>query len=46
MDSLFILVPIGLLFVAAAGAALLWASRNGQFDNLDRISQRLPDDEA
>lgn len=45
MESLFILVPIGLLFVAAAGVALLWASRSGQFDHLDRIGQRLPDDE-
>lgn len=46
MESLFVLIPIGLLFIAAAGAALLWASRSGQFDHLDQVSQRLPDDEA
>ena len=43
MNSLFLLVPIGVLFVAAAAAILVWAVRNGQFDDLDQAA-RLPDE--
>lgn len=45
MESLFILVPLGLLLVLVAAVALLWASRSGQFEHLDQIGRRLPDDE-
>lgn len=46
MEILYLLIPLGLLLVAAAGAALLWALHNGQYDGLDEISRRLPDDEG
>lgn len=46
MDSLYILIPIGLLLMAVAGIVFFWASRNGQFDDLEQIGRRLPDDDA
>ncbi len=45
MTSLFLLIPLGVLFVAGAAAVLLWAIDDGQFDALDEISTRMPDDE-
>ena len=45
MNSLYLLVPLGLVLMAVAIGALVWASRNGQFDHLDNASRRLPDDD-
>lgn len=45
MESLYILIPVGLLLMAVAGAAFFWASRSGQFDDLEQIGRRLPDDD-
>ena len=45
MASLYLLVPLGVVVVAAAVAVFLWAARGGQFDNLDQQQTRLPDDE-
>ena len=45
MESLYLLIPLGLLFIAGAGWALFWASRSGQFENLEQIGSRLPDDD-
>jgi cbb3-type cytochrome oxidase maturation protein len=36
MSIVFVLIPLGLLLLALASAALVWAVRNGQFDDLDR----------
>ena len=47
MDSLYILIPIAVVFCAIAIKLLLWAIDNGQYDDLDKESWRiLMDDEA
>lgn len=43
--SLYLIVPVALLFCALAIAAWLWASRSGQFDDLDREAQRILHDD-
>jgi cbb3-type cytochrome oxidase maturation protein len=46
MDSLFILIPIALVFCALAIKLLLWAIDSGQYDDLDKEASRiLMDDE-
>ena len=35
MSILFLLIPLGLLLLAIAVAAFFWATRSGQFDDLD-----------
>jgi len=47
MDSLYLLIPIALLFCAIAIKLLLWAIDNGQYDDLDKESWRiLADDDT
>ena len=47
MDSLFILIPIALVFCALAIKLLLWAIDSGQYDDLDKEAHRiLMDDDA
>lgn len=41
MDSLTLLIPIAFLFTAIAIAALFWAIRSGQFDDLDRAARDI-----
>ena len=41
MASLAILIPVALLFTTLAVAALVWAIRNGQYDDLDRAAQDI-----
>lgn len=46
MDSLYLLIPIALLFCVIAIKLLLWAINNGQYDDLDKEAWRiLADDE-
>lgn len=45
MESLFFLVPIGLVFVALALRLLFWAINSGQYDNLDTEAHRILFDE-
>jgi cbb3-type cytochrome oxidase maturation protein len=45
MASLYLLIPLGVGVVIAALLLFLWASSGGQFDSLDDIAHRLPDDE-
>lgn len=35
MSMLAVLIPLGLILVVIAVVVLLWAVRNGQFDDLD-----------
>ena len=35
MNIVFVLVPLGLVLIAAAVWALFWAVNNGQFDEVD-----------
>ncbi len=41
MDSLFILIPIALVFTAGAVAAFFWAVNTGQYEDLDRASRDI-----
>ncbi|MBP6701453.1 MAG: cbb3-type cytochrome oxidase assembly protein CcoS [Halioglobus sp.] len=46
MDSLYLLIPIALLFCGIAIKLLLWAIDSGQYDDLDKEAWRiLADDE-
>ncbi len=47
MNSLFILIPIALVFVAIAIRAFIWAVNNRQYDDLDAAANSiLFDDDA
>jgi cbb3-type cytochrome oxidase maturation protein len=41
MSILYVLVPIGLLLFGAAVAAFFWATRRGQFDDLESPGWRI-----
>lgn len=43
--SLFILLPVSLLFVVAMGAAFWWAIFAGQFDNADAAGESILHDD-
>ena len=45
MSVVFIVLPLGLLLAAAAVAALIWATRAGQFDDLETPAMRAVHDE-
>ena len=46
MDSLYLLIPIALLFCAIAIKLLLWAIGNGQYDDLDKEAWRILADDS
>jgi cbb3-type cytochrome oxidase maturation protein len=47
VDSLYLLIPIALLFCAIAIKLLLWAIDNGQYDDLDKEAWKiLADDDV
>lgn len=47
MESLYLLIPIALIFCVIAIRLLLWAIDNGQYDDLDKESWRiLADDDS
>lgn len=41
MDSLYLLIPVALVFVTIAVKLLLWAIDNGQYDDLDKEAWRI-----
>ena len=41
MSIILVLIPLGLVLVAAAVAAFFWAVGNGQFDDLDSPAWRI-----
>ncbi len=41
MDSLYLLVPVSILFIFVIGLIFWWALNNRQFDELDEVSERL-----
>ena len=41
MDSLYILIPIALVFCFIAIKLLLWAIDSGQYDDLDKEASRI-----
>ena len=46
MDSLFLLIPIALVFCFIAIRLLLWAIDSGQYDDLDKEASRIIMDDA
>lgn len=44
MSSLFVLIPLGVVFVAIAAGFFIVGVRGGQFERLDELEHRLPDD--
>jgi cbb3-type cytochrome oxidase maturation protein len=44
MSSLFVLIPLGVVFVAIAAGFFIVGVRGGQFERLDELAHRLPDD--
>ena len=47
MDSLYLLIPVALVFVAVGIKLLLWAIDDGQYDDLDKEAWRiLAEDES
>ena len=47
MDSLYLLIPIALIFCVIAIKLLLWAINSGQYDDLDKDAwQILADDDS
>ncbi|MFK8048228.1 MAG: cbb3-type cytochrome oxidase assembly protein CcoS [Halioglobus sp.] len=45
MPSLYILIPIALIFCVVAIKLLLWAINAGQYDDLDKEAWRIITDE-
>ncbi|RXZ42609.1 cbb3-type cytochrome oxidase assembly protein CcoS [Crenobacter cavernae] len=46
MESLYLLIPISIVLVFVIGALFWWATRSGQFDDLEGPGHRiLMDDE-
>lgn len=41
MEILYLLIPIAILLVAGMVAAFVWASRAGQFDDLEGPAHRI-----
>ncbi|MDD3763611.1 MAG: cbb3-type cytochrome oxidase assembly protein CcoS [Nevskiales bacterium] len=45
MEILYVLIPLGIVLVGVAAGVLIWAVKSGQYDNLEAIGRRMPDDE-
>ena len=45
MESLYLLIPIALIFVALFLALLIWAVNRGQYDDLDKDAWRALNDD-
>jgi len=45
VDSLYLLIPVSLVFCIIAIAIFFWAVNNGQYDDLDGEAERLLFDE-
>ena len=41
MNIIFLLIPLGLVLLAAAVVAFFWAVRSGQFDDLESPACRI-----
>lgn len=41
MNIVFLLVPLGLVLMAAAVAALFWAVNSGQYDDIDEAGRSV-----
>jgi len=41
MNIIFILIPLGLIFLLAAVTVFFWAARSGQFDDMESPAWRI-----
>ncbi len=41
MEILYLLIPLSLVFVAGIAFVLLWAVRNGQFEDMEGPAHRI-----
>lgn len=41
MEIIFLLIVISLIFIALLAAALYWAIKSGQFDDMERHGQEI-----
>ena len=41
MTIIYVLIPLGLVFLLVAVAAFFWASKSGQFDDLSSPAWRI-----
>jgi cbb3-type cytochrome oxidase maturation protein len=41
MESIFLLLPLAMLFTALAAWLFIWAVNNNQYDDLDKHGQQL-----
>lgn len=41
MESLYILIPIAVLFIVVAGSLFFWAIGDGQFDDLESAANSI-----
>lgn len=41
MDSLYILIPIAIVFIGSAVKLFFWAVNNGQYDDLETEGRRI-----
>ena len=46
MNIVFLLIPLGLVLMGAAVAALFWAVNSGQYDDIEDASHTLFEPEA
>ncbi len=46
MSVIFIMAPVALLLAAVGVGAFIWATRDGQFDDLDSPAVRMLNDDA
>lgn len=46
MSIAFLLIPLGLVLMAAAAAALFWAVDAGQFDDLDAPARSVLEEDT
>ena len=41
MESLYLLIPLSLVILAAAVGVFFWAVKSGQYDDIDREGERI-----
>ena len=45
MESLYLLIPIALIFIVIVAALLIWSINRGQYDDLDNDAWRALNDD-
>jgi cbb3-type cytochrome oxidase maturation protein len=45
MESLYLLIPVALIFALIIGTLLIWAVNRGQYDDLDKDAWRALNDD-